>query len=223
MQPGAVDSRIQAEDGPGGKMSINILLAAEQPLDRLAIRLMLEAEAEFSVAGEANNGDEVLAMSLNLQPDVVILDLNSPGLAAGEIIRKLDESQFGTKIIVLAAEDDGSLEKLWMERKINGFILKDEVEDVLIKAVRSVMRGIPRFSRCDWPDMAGGENSVKALTPREREVLRLVAQGKSNREIGKELNIAERTVRSHMESILQKLRVANRVEAVMAAVKLGWI
>lgn len=71
--------------------------------------------------------------------------------------------------------------------------------------------------------MAGGENSVKALTPREREVLRLVAQGKSNREIGKELNIAERTVRSHMESILQKLRVANRVEAVMAAVKLGWI
>lgn len=204
-------------------MIISVLLAVDLPLDQLALRSMLEAEPEFTVAGEAKDGDKVLELSLNLQPDVVILDFNMAEYAAGEIIRKLNESHLGMKIIVLAADDNGSCEKFRVEKVVNGFILKGEVEDVLIDAIRSVMRGEPWFGRCSQVITAGGENSIDVLTSREHEVLRLVAQGKSNREIGKELNIAERTVRSHLENLMQKLDVKNRTEAVMAAVKLGWI
>lgn len=190
-------------------MSIDILLAVEQPLDRLALRSILEAEPDLRIVGGGVDTTEVLAMSLELQPYVVILDLNLSEVEADDIIRRLNETLPAMKILLLAASASDKAEALLSAGKINGFVLKEEVKTKLIDTVRSVTAGV--------------DNSGNVLTLREREVLLLVAQGKSNKEIAEQLNIAERTVRSHLENILQKLDVKNRTEAAIKAVQEGWI
>lgn len=203
-------------------MTISVLVTVDLPMGRMALRSVLEAELESTSASEGEGGDRGLKKHIQFLIDPVIPGLNLAEFPGGKSNRKLNESTHRVKINVLAVDDKGKHVNLRMEKEVNGCILKDELEKILTDSVRSILRGKTRLGNCDQVNAVGEENSSDALTSREREVLRLVAQGKSNKEIGMKLNIAERTVRSHLENIMQKLEVKNRTEAAMAAGKLGW-
>lgn len=207
----------------GGRVSIDVLLAGGLPLERLALRLVLEKEPEFTIVGEAIDGAEALAMCLAIRPDVIILDINLPGYAAGEFIQKLNDTMPVVKIILLDVNPKGIGGSYLGDGKISGIILKTETERDLIDAVRTVMGGQLWFRQSGQEPVVVEEKPGNTLTQREQEVLRLVALGRTNAQIGTELNIDERTVRQHMENIIQKMQVANRTEAVSVAVKHGWI
>lgn len=204
-------------------MTIRILLADDHPLIRAGIRSTLATESEFSVVGEACDGNEAQAMSLNLHPDVLLLDLSMSGPLAEETIRIVKSSCADTKIIILTAYDNEVYIRTLIEADISGYILKDEAVEVVTEAIRVVIQGRFWFSQSITAKMTDVWNSETMLTSREFEVLQLAWEGKSNTQIGEEMNITERTVRKHMENIMQKMQVNNRTEAVKTAIQLGWI
>ena len=204
-------------------MSIRILHADDHPLVREGIRATLSTEPEFIVMGEACDGNEAQAMCLELQPDVLLLDLCMPGPLAEETIRIVKSSWAGTKIIILTAYDDEVYIRTLIEADISGYILKDEAVEVVTEAIRTVMQGGFWFSQSITAKMTDAWNSESMLTSREFEVLQLAGEGKSNAQFGEEMNITERTVRKHMENIMQKMQVNNRTEAVRTAIQMGWI
>lgn len=204
-------------------MSIRILHADDHPLVREGIRASLSTEPEFIVVGEACDGNEAQAMCLELQPDVLLLDLCMPGPLAEETIQIVKSSCADTKIIILTAYDNEVYIRVLLEANISGYILKDEAVGVVTEAIRTVMQGGFWFSQSITAKMTDAWNSESMLTSREFEVLQLAGEGKSNAQIGEEMNITERTVRKHMENIMQKMQVNNRTEAVKTAIQMGWI
>ena len=204
-------------------MSIRILHADDHPLVRAGIRTTLSMEPEFIVVGEACDGNEAQAMCLELQPDVLLLDLCMPGPLAEETIQIVKSSCADTKIIILSAYDNDIYIRVLLEAEISGYILKDEAAEVINQAIRTVMQGGKWFSQVIMAKMANVPNFEDALTCREFEVLQLAGEGKSNAQIGEEINITERTVRKHLENIMQKMQVNNRTEAVKTAIQMGWI
>jgi len=204
-------------------MSIRILHADDHPLIRAGIRTTLSTEPEFIVVGEACDGNEAQAMSLDLRPDVLLLDLSMPGASAEETIRILKTACADIKIFILTAFDNDIYIRALLEAEISGYILKDEAAEVVIQAIRTVMHGGKWFSQVIMEKMANVPNFEDALTGREFEVLQLAGEGKSNAQIGEELCITERTVRKHLENIMQKMQVNNRTEAVKTAIQKGWI
>lgn len=204
-------------------MSIRILHADDHPLVREGIRASLSTEPEFIVVGEACDGNEAQAMCLELQPDVLLLDLCMPGPLAEETIQLVKSSCADTKIIILTAYDNEVYIRTLIEADISGYILKDEAVEVVIEAIQAVMQGRFWFSQSIAEKLTDIHTSESVLTPREFEVLQLAGEGKSNTQIGEEMNITERTVRKHMENIMQKMQVNNRTEAVKTAIQRGWI
>lgn len=204
-------------------MSIRILHADDHPLVREGIRASLSTEPEFIVVGEACDGNEAQAMCLELQLDVLLLDLCMPGPLAEETIQIVKSSCADTKIIILTAYDNEVYIRVLLEANISGYILKDEAVGVVTEAIRTVMQGGFFFSQSITAKMTDAWNSESMLTSREFEVLQLAGEGKSNAQIGEEMNITERTVRKHMENIMQKMQVKNRTEAVKTAIQMGWI
>jgi len=216
---------------------IRVLLVDDQALIRMGFRMVLDAEADIEVVGEAADGAAAITQAKALNPDVVLMDIRMPGVngieATAEITRTLD-----TKVLILTTFDLDEYAFGGLRAGASGFLLKDTRPAELIEAIRTVASGeavvSPRITRRMLEMFAGQLPSgatasgqvdprIASLTPRETEILRLVARGMSNAEIAAELVVSATTVKTHVGSVLAKLGVRDRVQAVVVAYETGLV
>ena len=216
---------------------IRVLLADDQALIRMGFRMVLDAEADIEVVGEAADGAEAITQAKALNPDVVLMDIRMPGVngieATAEITRTLD-----TKVLILTTFDLDEYAFGGLRAGASGFLLKDTRPAELIEAIRTVASGeavvSQRITRRMLEMFAGQLPSgatasgqvdprIASLTPRETEILCLVARGMSNAEIAAELVVSATTVKTHVGSVLAKLGVRDRVQAVVVAYETGLV
>jgi two-component system, NarL family, response regulator DegU len=207
---------------------INVILADDHPVVRAGIRNLLEQASDIKVIGEASDGNEALKMVQELKPDVVLLDMEMPGISGSEVAHQLMTSGSNVYILALSAHDDKEYIQELLANGAAGYLVKEEVPEAIIEAVRGVSRGERGWlSRRVAAQMSAwmqeGEQDRKGLTAREVEVLQAVVAGKTNQEIGLALGISEKTVEKHLEGVFSKLQVASRVEAAVRAVREGWL
>jgi NarL family two-component system response regulator LiaR len=211
------------------KKTIRILIADDHGIVRKGIKALLATEKDMQVVGEAENGAEAVEKAASLSPDVVLMDLVMPEMDGIEATRRITAAQQETKILVLTsfAADD----KVFPAVKAGalGYLLKDSTPEQLLEAIRQVHRGEPSLE----PSIArkvlqelshageAGRQTTEPLTERELDVLRLIAQGMSNKEIAAKIFVAEWTVRSHVSNILGKLHLASRTQAALYALRSG--
>ena len=216
---------------------IRVLLADDQALIRMGFRMVLDAEADIEVVGEAADGAAAITQAKALNPDVVLMDIRMPGVngieATAEITRTLD-----SKVLILTTFDLDEYAFGGLRAGASGFLLKDTRPAELIEAIRTVASGeavvSPRITRRMLEMFAGQLPSgatasgqvdprIASLTPRETEILCLVARGMSNAEIAAELVVSATTVKTHVGSVLAKLGVRDRVQAVVVAYETGLV
>lgn len=211
----------------GGKAKI--LLVDDQYLVRQGARQLLEREADFEVVGEADNGPDAVTLARKLSPDIIIMETRLSNLSAVEVTKQLKAEHPQVAVLILTNFDDEESIVGHLGAGADGYLLKTHSED-LAPAIRLVLAGEfvahPVVARklYKWANRRPpAVNSTEHLTRRELEVLKLAAKGMSNRDIADELGIALRTVKSHLESIFAKMGVSSRVEAVLEALKRGWV
>ncbi len=207
--------------------TIRVLVVDDHAIVRKGVVALMATEASIQVVGEAGNGVDALAQAQALRPDVILMDLVMPELDGIEAIRQITSAQLGARILVLTsfAADD----KVFPALKAGalGYLLKDSNPDDLIEAIRQVYRGEswlhPAVARKVLSELAhpGHSDHLEPLTDRETEVLCLVAEGLSNREIAERLVLSEATVRTHVSSLLSKLHLASRTQAALYALREG--
>ncbi len=206
--------------------AIRVLIADDHPVFRFGLRVLLQGEEDMEVVGEATTGREAVDMALKQQPDVVLMDLNLPEINGIEATRRIRDRLPRTAVLILTMFDDESSVFAAMRVGARGYLLKGAEGEETLRAVRAVASGEAIFS----PTIAdriihffaqGASRPAAApfpeLTPREREVLALIAQGLTNQAIASRLVISEKTVRNHVSTIFGKLQVANRSEAIVRA------
>ena len=205
---------------------IRILVADDHRLFRDGLRALLDSVPDLEVVGEAGDGEEVVAQAAVLQPDVILMDLQLPGINGVEATRRILHSQPKVNVLVLTMFEDTDTVLAAMRAGARGYILKDTDEGALLRSVRAVASGealfgpgvgerlmrylaeaTPSAERAAFPE----------LTDREREVLYLLAQGMSNQEVAERMGISLKTARNHVSNILGRLQVADRTEAVARA------
>jgi DNA-binding NarL/FixJ family response regulator len=211
--------------------TIRIFIADDHELVRYALRNLLEAEDDFEVVGEAEEGESAVEGVLDLAPDVLLLDMRMPGMDGIDVCRELTDKGSDTRVLILTSFDDD--EEVFGVLAVGacGYILKDTRPDSVVQAVRSVADGNSVFDSkiadrvISGPQAEEEETSPdrELLSDREMEVLRLMAKGMSNKEIGRALWIGETTVKTHVSHILRKLGQNDRTQAVLAAVKSGLV
>ncbi|MFC7533063.1 response regulator [Actinoplanes sp. GCM10030250] len=214
-------------------MSVRVLLADDQALFREALGVLLGASDGLEVVGEAANGDEALTLVARLRPDVVLMDLRMPVLDGIGATRRIRVEFPETRVIALTTFDDDEDVFAALRAGAVGYLLKDVSSEQLIEAVRAAVRDesvlqpsvaakvVARFAQLDHEAPARAQPLVVPLSDRELEVLRLLAGGRSNREIAGELFLAEGTVKNHVTSVLGKLGVRDRTQAALRARGLG--
>jgi DNA-binding NarL/FixJ family response regulator len=201
---------------------ITVLLVDDHPVVRAGVRGMLDGEPDIVVAGEAGSGQEAVAAARALTPDVVLMDLRMPGLDGVDATARLLEAVPGARVVVLTTyETDADILRA-VEAGAAGYLLKDASRTDLVQAVRLAARGETVLA----PSVATklfhrARKGHESLSPREVEVLRLVARGLSNAEIGRELHISEATVKTHLLRTFPKLGVSDRTAAVTTAMAAG--
>ena len=211
---------------------IRVLLADDHALVRQGIRQFLEGDEDIEVVAEAADGGRALQLVEELRPDVVLLDIQMPGMSGVEATRQIKARFPEVRILILTAYDDDPYVFALLQAGADGYLLKTVEVDDLLRGVRAVYRGESVLSpevtqkvlqqiRTRRP--AGAVEQIEALTSRELEILRLAAQGLTNKAIGQEMGISDRTVQGHLANIFGKLGVASRTEAVTEALKRGWI
>jgi NarL family two-component system response regulator LiaR len=207
---------------------IRILIADDHAIVRKGIRALLSTEPDIEVIGEAGNGAEAVALAQKTSPDVILMDLVMPKVDGIEATRQISEQQPGAHILVLTsfAADD----KVFPAIKAGalGYLLKDSGPEALVQAIHQVHRGEPSLepsiARKVLTELSAPPKkplTADPLTERELDILRLVAQGRSNKEIAEQLVIAEMTVRTHVSNILGKLHLASRTQAALYALREG--
>ena len=209
-------------------MSTRILIVDDQSLVRAGFRLILESQADFEVVGEGQDGGEAVALVRRHHPDLVLMDIRMPRLDGLEATRQiLENGSTRCRIVMLTTFDLDEYVYEALRAGACGFLLKDVTPEQLIAAVRLVAAGdallapsitrrlIERYAARDAP--SGHHRDLSELTPREADVLRLIARGLGNHEIGQKLFVSEATVKTHVAHILDKLQVENRVQAVVVA------
>jgi len=210
-------------------MPIQILIADDHGVLRAGLRTLLNAEPNLEVIAEASDGNDVLRLASELRPDIVLLDISMPGPGGIEVTRRLKEALPELRVLILTAHEDESLLREAVQAGAAGYIIKRAVESELINAIHSVWRGDlyvhPAMTRALLKETslfpAIPEPSVESLTPREIEVLRLIAKGYTNGQIAKELSLSVRTVESHRANLMGKLELRSRVELVRYAMEHG--
>ncbi len=213
--------------------AIRILLVDDQALFREGLHTLLSVQPGLEVVGEAGNGEEALRQALSLRPDVVLMDLQMPVLDGVAATRRLCESLPGCRVIVLTTFDDDEYVFEGLRASAAGYLLKDAPSAKLVEAIRAAARGesflvpsvaakvVAEFARLANQAPAPAQALAEPLSEREREILRLVAAGSSNREIAAKLVIAEGTVENHVTNILSKLDCRDRTQAALRARELG--
>jgi DNA-binding NarL/FixJ family response regulator len=212
---------------------IRVLLADDQSLVRAGFRMILKAEPDLEVVGEAADGEEAVARAAELAPDVVLMDIRMPALDGIEATRQITAREGAARVIVLTTFDLDEYVYESLRAGASAFLLKDAREHQLVAAIRVVADGGSLFApsvtrrlieRFAEPAPAAADTErLSELTAREREVLRLVARGLSNAEIAAELVVSEHTTKTHVASVLQKLDLRNRVQAVVLAYETGLV
>jgi DNA-binding NarL/FixJ family response regulator len=210
---------------------IRVLIVDDQEMIRAGFRMILEAQPDIEVVGEAGDGIEALAQAARSDPDLVLMDVRMPRMDGVEATRRLT----GRKVLILTTFNVDELVVDALRAGASGFLLKDAPPDELIRAVRVVAAGdallapavtrrlldsvIPRLAA----DTPGRRRALEGLTERETEVLRLVARGLSNAEIAERLFVSETTVKTHVSHLLSKLELRDRVQAVVLAYEAGLV
>lgn len=212
---------------------IRVLLADDHAVVRKGIREFLEMNGTIQVIAEASNGDVALEGVREHRPDVAVLDIQMPGRSGIEVARAIRAEQLPVGILILTAFDDPPYVKAVLTAGANGYVLKTAEAQDIVDAVHAVYEGqsalspeiaqllVRQFTTSTPP--SGTSTNGEPLSDRELEVLRLAARGLTNKAIGVELDISDRTVQAHLARIYDKLQVASRTEAVMRAVALGWL
>ncbi len=210
--------------------SITLLIVDDHPVVRDGLTSILSTQDDFRIIGESASGEEALVAAREQRPDVVILDLEMPGLDGVDTIRLLREDRPDIRVVVFTAFDTDERILSAVRAGAKGYLLKGAPRSELFNAIRVVHRGGSLLQPVVASRLLGhladphpGVAQVEELTSREEEVLHLLAQGKQNKEIAIELSITERTVKFHISSILGKLEAGNRTEAVTIAIQRGLV
>ena len=214
-------------------MTTRVLIADDQALMRGGFRMILDAEADIEVVGEAIDGEDAVRRYATLQPDVVVMDVRMPTMDGIEATRQLTAGPSPARVLILTTFDLDEYVYRALRAGASGFLLKDRPPEELVAAVRVVAAGeallapsvtrrlIEEFAR--RPDPPPPPAAMNDLTEREREVLVCMARGMSNREIARELFVAETTVKTHVGRVLQKLDLRDRAQAVVVAYESGLV
>jgi len=212
---------------------IRVLLADDHALVRQGISRFLEESGEITVVAEAEDGEGALELVAEHQPDIAIVDIRMPKMSGVDLARRIRAEHPQVKVLVLTAYDDDPYVFALLQAGVDGYILKTADSTQLIQAVHQVMEGEPALD----PGVAkrlmqrvasgrvtlGDDEVVDRPTDRELEILRLAGKGLTNRTIGQELGISDRTVQGHLARVYEKLHVSTRTEAVLKGVQKGWI
>jgi DNA-binding NarL/FixJ family response regulator len=210
-------------------VQIRVLLADDHAVVRKGIHEFLTEPGDINVIAEASDGEEAIALLEKEKPDVAVLDIQMPKRSGIEVCRHIRAQHWPIGILILTAYDDDPYVLAVLQAGANGYVLKTADADDIIQAVRDVHEGKsaldPVIARKLMAQLAGrAENKpIETLTPRELDVLKLAAHGYTNKAIGAQLHLSDRTVQGHLANIFGKLHVTTRTEAVMRAVALGWL
>ncbi|MHB8469467.1 MAG: response regulator [Gaiellaceae bacterium] len=216
-------------------MSIRVLIADDQALVRSGFRMIVDARPDLEVVGEAENGEEAVRLTLEADPDVVLMDVRMPKLDGIEATRRIVAAGSRARVLVLTTFDVDEYVHAAIRAGASGFLLKDVRPDELADGIRLVAGGnallgpgatqrlLERFAGTGSVGDGANAAAVASLTDREREILRLLASGLSNAELAERLVVSETTVKSHVSSVLRKLGVRDRVQAVIAAYDSGLV
>lgn len=224
-------------------MSTRIVIIDDHQLFREGVKRILEFETSFEVVAEGNDGTEAMELVEKYQPDVVLMDINMPNVNGIEATQQLIENFPDSKVIILSIHDDENYVTHALKTGASGYMLKEMDADALIEAIKVVADGgsylhpkvthnlVKEYRRLASEEGSGNQylrqmeirRPLHLLTRRECEVLQLLADGKSNRAIGNALFISEKTVKNHVSNILQKMNVNDRTQAVVVAIKKGWV
>jgi len=215
-------------------MPIKVLIADDHVFYREGVRALLSNLPEISVIGEASNGDEVIAKSAELNPTVILMDLKMPGMNGIEATRKITATQSSIGVLVITMFDDDDSVFAAMRAGARGYLLKDADKDELVRAIIAVERGEAIFSPAiaqrmiqyftAWsahPSVSKKSEDFPELTERELEILDFIAQGHNNAVIANKLSLSIKTVQNYVSSILTKLQVADRAQAIVRAREAG--
>jgi len=211
---------------------IRLLIIDDHEMVREGLKAMLLAEPDFSIVGDAANAEQALTLIDRLRPAVVLLDVRLPGMSGVEICRTVTEKYPESAVIILTTFTDEHLVAQCIQAGARGFIVKDIERFDLKRSIRAVARGeaaidpkaaVAMFAQLRRSPRPQSEPSPEPLSSQQLVILRLVAQGLSSREIATQLYLSENTVKGYVQEILHRLGVKNRTEAVMVAVKQGWL
>lgn len=223
------------------RSGIAVLIVDDHPLFRDGLQKALELEDDIKVIGQSHDGEEALNAARALQPDVVILDINLPGMNGLQVARQLKADRGGVSVVVLTAYHDTQQVLHAMRAGASAYCAKDITPEELVTVIRDVANGqyVVHDRRLDerefesWlnqnveamtgPYTVDPEEHFVPLSPREMEILQFVVRGLSNKEIANELQISHQTVKNHMTAILKKLNVQDRTQAAVTALRSGWV
>lgn len=222
------------EAAPDLSERITVLLADDHAVLRQGTAELLRREPDLQVVGEAADGQQAVELCGELRPDVVVMDVRMPVLSGIQATRQIRQAVPDTRVLVLTAHDNDEYVFSLLKEGASGYLLKTAPAHELIAAIRLVHRGQtpldPAIAQKLVTRVSGGRPAFEAedreghpLTPRELQVLELVAQGLINRAIAQQLSISDRTVQAHLTNIFAKMKVSSRVEAVLSAIRQGWL
>lgn len=211
---------------------IRLLIIDDHEMVREGLKAMLTTEPDFSIVGDTANAEQAFELIERLRPDVILLDIRLPGTSGIEVCRTVTERYPETAVIILTTFTDESLVAQCIQAGARGFIVKDIERFDLKRSIRAVARGeaaidpkaaVAVLAQLRRASHVNSEPTTEQLSSQQIVILRLVAQGLSSREIATQLYLSENTVKGYVQEILHRLGVKNRTEAVMVAVKQGWL
>jgi two-component system, NarL family, response regulator NreC len=210
-----------------------ILLADDHKLMRSGLKALIEQQPDLAVVGEADDGRQAVALAISLKPDLLVMDIGMPNLNGIEAAHQITQANPATAIVILSMHSDESYVLRALKAGAKGYLLKDSAESDLIRAVHAVAGGksffSPAVSKVLLDDYvrklqrSGAEDAYDLLTPREREILQLIAEGKSNKDVANLLNLSVYTVETHRSNIMEKLNLRGIPELILYAVRKGII
>ena len=207
---------------------IRVVIADDHRILREGVKALLSEHADLQVVGEAEDGRRAIDLTLELDPDVLLMDIAMPGLGGLEATLELRQKHPRTKILILTQYEDQEYVRRFLKAGVSGFVLKRAAGTALVAAIRAVHGGglvidpeVAREALAEPGERPRRSDAYESLTDREKQVFKLIAEGKSSKEVAQVLDITVKTAMTHREHLMSKLEVHNRVDLVRLALKLG--